>query len=112
MKKICAVSFTMILLLASFAASAGQVVGSISYLVQRSSDGLIYMSINGATVGSPACATGAYFMIANETSEAGKKQFAMLLAAKASGLQVKITGRNTCTRGGDGEDIDEVWLLN
>jgi hypothetical protein len=112
MKNIRAGLLTMTLLLTPFAANAGQAIGPVLYLTQRASDGLIYVVINGANVGSPGCATSSYFMISNENSEVGKKQFAMLLTAKATGLRVAITGKNACTRWGDGEDIDEVKIMD
>jgi hypothetical protein len=45
-------------------------------------------------------------MIKNENSVAGKSQISLLLAAQAAGKPVAITGAGTCTRWGDGEDID------
>jgi hypothetical protein len=51
-------------------------------------------------------------MIADENSEAGKKQFAMLLTAQARGSVVILKGMNTCNRWADGEDIDEILLLD
>jgi hypothetical protein len=98
-------------MLAPLAASAGQVAGTINWLAHRT-DGLMYVSINGTRTGSPSCATIGYFMVRDENSEVGKKQFAMLLAAKATGARVEITGKNTCLRWGDGEDIDEVKLVD
>jgi hypothetical protein len=98
-------------LLLPFAANAGQSTGQITYLAQRA-DGLIYVTLNANITGSPGCATHSYFIIYNENSDAGKRQFAMLVAAKAGALQVRIYGKNTCTRWSDGEDIDEVWLVD
>jgi hypothetical protein len=51
-------------------------------------------------------------MIANENSEAGKRQFAMLLTAYANRSVVQLKGMGTCTRWPDGEDINEVLLLD
>jgi hypothetical protein len=54
----------------------------VSSLVTRASDGLVFVTLTAAPTGRPAWAAGThYFMIAAENSEAGKKQFAMLLAA-------------------------------
>lgn len=101
-----------LLALGGNAHAAGQVQGTVKYLIQRASDGLAYVVINGTPTGTrPACATGSYWMIANESSEAGKKQFAMLLAAYASKSVVQITGMNTCTRWPDGEDIETILLI-
>lgn len=53
----------------------------------------------------------ALWMIDDENSEAGKKQFAMLLTAWASGLEVKIVGWNSCLRWSDGEYINYIHTL-
>ncbi len=93
-------------------AIAGTQEGTIQSLYVRDSDGLIFLALEGAPTGRPACAIGtAYWMIANETTETGKRLFATLLAAQLSGRQVHIDGKNTCTRWGDGEDIETVGVL-
>ena len=112
MKRIYSLCALLLCTLTSVAAISGETVGTIDYVNQRASDGLIFVAINGPITGSPSCATKAYFMIANESSDAGKKQFAILLLAKASGLRVAITGSNTCTRWSDGEDINEIRLMD
>jgi hypothetical protein len=71
---------------------AGEIVGTVFQILSRASDGLTYAIINGTASGQPPCATHSYFIVMNETSAAGQKQYAMLLAAKASGLTVAITG--------------------
>ena len=91
-------------------ATAGTVIGIASDVQVRATDGLTYDTTNGAASGQPACATHDYWMIMNENSAAGNKQFAMLLAARASGQSVTITGVNTCTRWPDGEDISAMDL--
>ena len=47
----------------------------------------------------------------DETTEVGRKQYAMLLVAAQSGLRLRISGANTCTRWGDGEDVRELTIL-
>jgi len=47
-------------------------------------------------------------MIKDENSNTGKQQLAILLAARASGETITVDGSNTCTRWGDGEDVDLV----
>lgn len=91
-------------------ASAGTVTGTVEWVIARASDGLTYAMINGTASAKPACATKGYWIIKDENSEAGKKQYAMLLAAQASGLTVTIGGMNTCTRWADGEDIDYIEI--
>lgn len=93
-------------------ATAGNITGTVDTLITRASDGLTYVQINAVASGHPSCATGSYWIIKDESSEAGKKQYAMLLAAKLSGTPIKIIGSNTCTRWADGEDIDEMYLIS
>ena len=84
--------------------------GTISHVVVRQSDGLIYANILGARSSPPACATAGYFMIKDENSQAGKAQLALLMSAYFAKSPVQIVGSGTCTRWGDGEDIEIVML--
>jgi hypothetical protein len=94
-------------------AFSGQVTGVVSTIVARASDGLTYVYVNATATGRPSCAAGtAYWIIRDENSEAGKKQYAMLLTAKSTGAIVTIVGMNTCVRWGDGEDIDWIQVAN
>jgi hypothetical protein len=83
---------------------AGYQSGKITGLSVRS-DGLIWVVLEGTHTGKPACATGNYWMIKDENSEYGKKQYSMILAAYLSGKIVYIDGDNLCTRWPDGENI-------
>lgn len=87
---------------------AGSQTGIITAIHVRTSDDLIYVVLDGPISNRPACATINYWMIKNENSTTGKQQLAQLLAARASGQKITLTGLNTCTRWPDGEDIDEV----
>jgi hypothetical protein len=98
-------------LLFSCAAAAGNVTGTVASVLVRASDGLTFIYMNGSASGQPACATNPYWIILNETSDAGHKQYAMLLDALATGAQVTIFGNGTCTRWGDGEDINVIQIL-
>ena len=91
-------------------ANAGTVEGTIDTVLVRESDGLTYFMISGTATGKPACATNTYWMIRDENSEAGKKQFSMVLAAKMAGATVKVVGANTCTRWVDGEDVLTLYI--
>jgi hypothetical protein len=107
------IAIASILLTAMGSATASEVTGTVNTVIQRASDGLTYVLLNGTATTRPGCATGtSYYMLANENSEAGKKQFAMLLLAKASGLRVRINGANQCTRWSDGEDLNELFLID
>lgn len=60
---------------------------------------------------APDCAVKGYWIIKDENAEAGKQQYSMVLAAFTSGKTIKISGSNTCTRWRDGEDVNEIMLL-
>lgn len=92
------------------AAHAGSIQGRVTAIVVRASDGLHYVTIEGVRSSPPACATHDYFMIADEHSDSGKSQIAILLSAYMSGKSVHIEGTGTCTRWPDGEDILVVTL--
>lgn len=92
-------------------AQAGNVTGTVTNLMVRSTDGLIYVVVTGTPVGRPACAALNYWMIMNENSNSGKQQLAALMGAKASGQTVTIWGNGTCNRWPDGEDIAAVELI-
>lgn len=96
--------------LASAPASASSISGKVKFLLSRINDGLQYVEIDGArTPTKPACASPSdYFMIRDEKSDAGKAQFAMLMAAYLADRQVTVEGAGTCTRWSDGEDINSV----
>lgn len=100
------------LLLASTGSYAGNQIGTVNYVIVRASDGLVYFALNGSVkTGSPSCATIGYWMIRDENSNAGKQQYAMLLAAQASGKRLNVVGLNTCNRWGDGEDVDWMQIV-
>jgi hypothetical protein len=96
------------ILLLAVPAYAGEVVGTVQSVYVRASDGLVLVLMNGAPSGKPACATQAYWIVKGENTETGKKQYALLMSAKAAGAVVSIVGANVCTRWGDGEDIEVV----
>ncbi len=91
---------------------AGEQIGTIQYVRVRASDGLIYFALSGgAKSGSPPCATVDYWMIRDENSNAGKQQYAMLLAAQLAGRAVAIAGLSTCARWVNGEDVNEIRIV-
>lgn len=107
------VILSAILGLASVFSYAGSQVGTIDYVGTRASDGLAFFSLKGgAKTGSPACAANNYWLIRDENSNTGKRQYATLLAAHMAGKTVTVTGLNTCARWPDGEDMDDVRIIN
>ncbi len=91
---------------------AGNQTGTIEALHVRAADGLVYFTLKGgAKGGSPACATISYWMVKDENSAAGKRQYALLLAAHLAGRPIIVAGADTCTRWSDGEDVNIISLL-
>jgi hypothetical protein len=92
---------------------AGTQSGTVDYITVRASDGLVYFTLKGGSkTGSPSCAKIGYWMIKDENSNSGKLQYSMVLSAHASGKTINITGMNTCTRWGDGEDVNSIKIVN
>ncbi len=98
--------------LTSQTTSAGEQTGKITNLYVRASDGLIWLEMDGTHSTRPACATHSYWMIQSESSPTGKQQYAALLGAKLAGKTVAIAGNNQCSRWGDGEDINEIQIID
>lgn len=91
-------------------AIAGSQTGLVKDVYIRDSDGLILVDLQGIATLKPACALRSYWIVPNEKTDSGKRLYTMLLAAQLAGRPVTINGKNTCTRWGDGEDIDTVGL--
>ena len=88
---------------------AGNQSGKVALFVARASDGLHYFVLEGTPQNRPSCASASsYFMIKNENSPVGRTQIAMVMAAYAAGKPIGVAGSNTCTRWGDGEDVDVI----
>jgi hypothetical protein len=83
-------------------------IGTVARLHVRAADGLVYFYVQGIRSALPACATQGYWIIADETSSAGKQQLALLLMAEAAGKPVIVSGAGTCNRWRDGEDVSEI----
>lgn len=91
-------------------AMAGTATGRVASLKTRA-DGLQMVVIQGPLSGRPSCAKYEYFMISDEKSDAGRAQFAMLMAAFLSGRTVTVDGAGSCQRWGDGEDVSTVSYI-
>ena len=112
-KKAMKKTIGILLFVLSFNAYPGSQIGTVKYVIVRASDGLVYFALKeGEFNGRPACARIGYWMIKNENSNAGKQQYAMILSAHASGKIVSVVGTNTCTRWGDGEDVNTIQIFN
>lgn len=92
----------------SISAIAGQQTGQVTRVMARASDGLTYFFMSGAASGRPSCATNSYWMIKDENSAAGKRQIAMLIAARSTGQEITVEGAGTCSRWPDGEDVNFI----
>ena len=91
-------------------AMAGTQTGFVKSIYARDSDRLIIVELMGTASGHPVCAQQTYWVIPDESSDTGKRLFAMLLTAQASFRVVTILGKDTCNRWPDGEDIDTVGI--
>lgn len=102
-------------LFGSFSSFASVQQGTVTNIIVRD-DGLHWITLlareGGERSERPGCAaTHSYWMIKDENTRYGQSQFSMLLAAYMAKTPVKITGKHSCTRWGDGEDISSVQLL-
>jgi hypothetical protein len=105
--------FGITMLAIASSSSAGEQTGLVKTIDVRQSDGLIYVILDGTHTNKPACAANQeYWIIKNENSSTGAKQYAALLLAYSLKRSIMIRGENTCTRWPDGEDINEVALSN
>ncbi|MGO4521586.1 hypothetical protein AB4076_13325 [Dyella sp. 2RAF44] len=101
--------FVVTSLVCASTALAGGQSGNVTNVSVRQSDGVIYFTLDGTPTGRAACAaSNNLWIIANENSESGKKQFAQLLAAKMNGTPITVLGTGACTRWPDSEDADTV----
>src|SRR4051812_22609280 len=82
--------------------------GTVLQIHVRSTDGLVYVYVNGPRSAGPGCATDTFFSVSNESSVAGRQQLAMLTMAQAAGKRVTIYGTGTCARWPSAEDIAEI----
>lgn len=108
-KSLVMVAPIAILSLSVTAAHAGSEVGVITELHARN-DGLVAFELSGTHADRPACATHEYWIIQNENSAFGQRQFALLQQAYLSGRPVSVIGLGACPRWGDGEDVYNIML--
>ena len=99
-----------VLFLLTTSAWCGSQSGQVTQIFVRDSDGLAYFTMSGEHVNRPACATEQYWIIKNENSDVGKRQLAVLLAARSSGTAITVWGANTCVRWHDGEDANTIVM--
>ncbi|AQT61094.1 hypothetical protein [Cellvibrio sp. PSBB023] len=103
------VLFSLFILL-TVSASAGEQTGKVSQIVVRGSDNLHYFFLEGSSSNKPVCAKHTYWMIRDENSIAGKTQISLLLSAQAQQKTIRVVGSGSCTRWGDGEDVDAIFF--
>jgi len=91
---------------------AGTQTGSVTEILVRDSDGLIYFFMTNSATNRPDCAKNtAYWMIHDENSNVGKQQYSMLLTSLTTGKTIKVSGKNDCLRWGDGEDVQMLHMF-
>ena len=102
----------LIFLLAPILSQATTQTGTVKYVFARASDGLVIFELVGSSKTLvPGCGPEIYWVLHNEDSNAGKRQYAMLLTAQASGKVVNVAGLGTCTRQpGAAEDVDYIQI--
>lgn len=111
MKKVLYFLSLIILVLLGNTVWASTFDGKVTAIHVRDVDGMVWIYVEGTRKGTvPACATKGYFIVKNENSAAGKRQLATLMMAQAMNKRVLIEGYSTCTRWGDGEDINTVSI--
>jgi hypothetical protein len=93
--------------------------GFVKWVGVRASDGLVIFALTTNSnphfppttrTTKPACATAGYWVIRDENSAAGARQYDALMRARAANLVVTIVGAGTCARWPDGEDADFVQV--
>lgn len=111
MKNLCGATRGLALSLAlTGTAIASDQAGKVTNVSIRASDGIMMANLDGVRSAAPACATRTYWAIKDESSSAGKSQFAALLAARIAGATVTLVGTGLCTRWPDAEDINWVYV--
>lgn len=89
--------------------AGGLVSGNIVNVYVRQNDGLVFFALDGAISGRAACAvSNNLWVLPMENSETSRRQYAALLAARASNLPVAVQGSGTCTRWVNSEDVDTL----
>jgi len=86
---------------------AGETTGKVSLLYVHGYNDFILFGMTSAQPSYAACAvTGRYAI--STSSQQGKNILSTVLAAKAAGLTITVSGKNTCTTHGDAEDINAI----
>ena len=96
-----------------------QEYGFVSWVGVRASDGLIIFAISNyphvpasTRTSKPACATAGYWVIRDENSTAGARQYEAVMKARFAVRTIAVYGTGTCTRWPDGEDADFVQVFD
>jgi hypothetical protein len=98
-------------LIAAAPASAGTFIGVITGYIPYSTGttAVLFVAGNGSYTNAPSCNTTSRFTM---TSGSPRYQatLAAIIAAQASGAQVKIHGLGTCANWTNSEDIDHICV--
>lgn len=107
--KFAALGLAALTALVALPSHAGVVNGHILAIYVRQSDGLVYFETDGTISGRAACAvSNNLWILPDENSATSKRQYAALLAAKASNLSVDVYGTGACTRWVNSEDVNII----
>ena len=93
----------------SAAAFAGDTTGKVSLLYIHAYNDLILFNMTATQSNLASCAVTGRYAISTATQQ-GKNILSAILAAKAAGLSITVSGRNTCTFHGDAEDINAIVI--
>ena len=95
-----------------FSSAFGDGFVSTAYITavtaQSYGTGQFFVSVSLPITGSPACATQAMRFVIDPTTDVGKAQIEVIMAAKRDGRPVSILGSGFCKLWGDTETV--FWV--
>jgi hypothetical protein len=97
--------------LSATAAASGQVTGQITGLYVNTAYNMVFISVNVAPTGSPACSaytTGPNAFVMSLATTLGNQMLALLLSARATQTPVTLTGNGLCDTYSDVETLATV----
>ena len=86
---------------------AGDTTGKVNLVYVHGYNDFILFSLTSTQPNFSSCAVSGRYAISTSTQQ-GKNILSVVLAAKAAGLSITVSRKNTCTTHGDAEDINAV----
>lgn len=109
MKKLV-VALCLLIFIPSAVFAIGDQTGTVTQVVSRASDGLVYFMMSGTHNNKPPCALNDYWIIRDPNSTTGKSQLSMLMTAVVSGRTISVSGMGFCDKWPDGESLDAIYF--